>query len=119
MPDNPYRNLPAINDVLDSLSEAVAAHGREQVVAAVREELGELRQALAAGGSLDGTTDLAAVAARVNQRLAASLKPKLVRMINATGIVLHTNLGRAPIAAEAADAARAAAAGYLNLELSL
>src|SRR5262249_9557951 len=56
---------------------------------------------------------------RAGRRLRTTLRPKLVGVINATGIVLHTNLGRSPIAAEAADAARAAAAGYLNLELDL
>src|SRR5205823_13942200 len=52
-------------------------------------------------------------------RLGTTFRPKLVEVINATGIVLHTNLGRAPIAAEAARAAEQAAAGYLNLELDL
>src|SRR5206468_4025525 len=47
------------------------------------------------------------------------LRPKLRPVINATGIVLHTNLGRAPIAEEAAQAAYEAARGYLNLELNL
>jgi L-seryl-tRNA(Ser) seleniumtransferase len=47
------------------------------------------------------------------------LRPKLQTLINATGIILHTNLGRAPIAEEAAHAAYEAARGYLNLELDL
>jgi L-seryl-tRNA(Ser) seleniumtransferase len=121
MSDNPYRNLPAVNDVLaeSPLAELIDRHGRDSVVAAVRAELGELRQALARGATPDGAASAAAVARRVSDRLASTLQPKLVGVINATGIVLHTNLGRAPIAEEAARAAHEAAAGYLNLELDL
>ena len=53
------------------------------------------------------------------ERLGRDLRPRLCPVINATGIVLHTNLGRAPIAEEAAQAAGEAARGYLNLELDL
>src|SRR5207244_4056325 len=56
---------------------------------------------------------------RVAVRVTRELRPRLRGVINATGIVLHTNLGRAPIAAEAAQAAHDAALGYLNLELDL
>ena len=56
---------------------------------------------------------------RIAERLGHTFQPKLRTVINATGIVLHTNLGRAPIAEEAAQAAYAAARGYLNLELDL
>src|SRR5205807_2323289 len=52
-------------------------------------------------------------------RLGQEFRPKLRPVINATGIVLHTNLGRAPVAEEAARAAYEAARGYLNLELDL
>jgi L-seryl-tRNA(Ser) seleniumtransferase len=55
----------------------------------------------------------------VAHRLERELRAKLVSVINATGIVLHTNLGRAPLAEEAARAAGEAARGYLNLELDL
>jgi L-seryl-tRNA(Ser) seleniumtransferase len=60
-----------------------------------------------------------AIAERAAAHLALTTAPKLRSVINATGVILHTNLGRAPLAAVAADAARAAAAGYLNLELDL
>src|SRR6185312_8595948 len=68
---------------------------------------------------MNGQFDMAAIAARVVQRLAHDLRPRVRSVINATGIVLHTNLGRAPIAEEAAQAAYEAARGYLNLELDL
>ena len=67
----------------------------------------------------DGEGTLEAIAGRAVLRLARETRPKLVPVINATGIVLHTNLGRAPIAEEAANAADDAVRGYLNLEMDL
>ncbi len=121
MADNPYRKLPPVNAVLqtEELRRLLAEHAHEQVVAAVREELDALRQQLQAGEAVDGEAGADAVARRAGERLRRAVRPKLVPVINATGIVLHTNLGRAPIAREAAEAARQAAAGYLNLELDL
>ncbi len=80
----------------------VAAHPRAQVVDAVRAELDVRRTG---GAGMDG------LAAEVARRL----RPPLRRVINATGVVLHTNLGRAPLAPQAV-AAVAAAAGTSNLE---
>jgi L-seryl-tRNA(Ser) seleniumtransferase len=121
MPTNVYRNLPAVNDVLDAPAVAglIRDHGREPTIAAIRAALAELRDRLAAGESLDGEMTADAVAGRAALLLATNQAPKLRPVINATGIVLHTNLGRAPLAAAAADAARAAAAGYVNLETDL
>jgi L-seryl-tRNA(Ser) seleniumtransferase len=121
MSENPFRNLPAVNDVLaaPALVELADQHGREQIVAVIRAELGELRKRLAQGEAVDGQVSAEFVAGRVANRLGRELRAKLVPVINATGIVLHTNLGRAPIAEEAACAAQEAAHGYLNLELSL
>jgi L-seryl-tRNA(Ser) seleniumtransferase len=121
MADNPYRKLPPVNAVLqtDELQRLLAEHAHEQVVAAVRDELDALRQRVQAGESAADDTSPEAVACRAGQRLLRAVRPKLVPVINATGIVLHTNLGRAPIARFAAEAARHAAGGYLNLELDL
>jgi L-seryl-tRNA(Ser) seleniumtransferase len=121
MSDNPYRNLPAVNDVLAEapVAEWIDRHGREHVVAAIRAELGKVRQEIAQGATPDGAASPAALAQRVSVWLASTFQPKLRGVINATGIVLHTNLGRAPIALEAARAAQEAAGGYLNLELDL
>jgi L-seryl-tRNA(Ser) seleniumtransferase len=121
MSENPFRNLPSVNDVLacPALRDLEGRHAHEQLVAAVRAELDETRRRLKQGGTLDGTAAPESLAARAVARLAQTFRPKLVPVINATGIVLHTNLGRAPVAEEAARAAYEAARGYLNLELDL
>ncbi len=59
------------------------------------------------------------IIARVKAQLAAWLKPSLVPVINATGVILHTNLGRSPLSHETRQAITAAAEGYTNLEFSL
>jgi L-seryl-tRNA(Ser) seleniumtransferase len=121
MSANPYRHLPAVNDVLEAPPiQALCDHrGRELTVAAIHDELNDMRQRIRRGEALDGTAGIEAVITRVVERLGRELRPKLRPVINATGIVLHTNLGRAPIAEEAAKAAYEAARGYLNLELDL
>jgi L-seryl-tRNA(Ser) seleniumtransferase len=121
MGDNPFRNLPAVNDVLETAPVRALAgqHSHEVIVAAVRAELDELRKRLGAGEAVDGQRGAEAVAGRVAERLGRESRPKLRPVINATGIVLHTNLGRAPLAAEAARAAAEAGGGYLNLEMDL
>ena len=121
MPENPYRNLPGVGEVLaaPTASNLIREHGHESTVAVVRAILGELRDQLRAGETLDGELSSGAIADRAADLLAKKNGPRFRPVINATGIVLHTNLGRAPLAAVAADAARAAAAGYLNLELDL
>jgi L-seryl-tRNA(Ser) seleniumtransferase len=121
MPANPFRQLPSVNDVLQALSDKALAtqHVHEVVVGFIRQELLKLRQQVGQGAMIDGQASALAVAQRVAERLDHDLQPKLRTVINATGIVLHTNLGRAPLAEEAARAAYEAAHGYLNLELDL
>jgi L-seryl-tRNA(Ser) seleniumtransferase len=121
MTANPYRTLPSVNDILECapIRELGKDHAHDLIVAAIRRELEWLRQRLNEGETVDGKAEAASVAARVVQRLGRELRPRLRSVINATGIVLHTNLGRAPIAEEAAKAAYEAARGYLNLELDL
>ncbi len=106
------RELPSVEQLA---SELDGTH--EQRVAAARAVIGAARERLLAG--LEATTDMAALrataAAELELLAAASLRP----VINATGVVLHTNLGRAPLAPEAADAAAAIGASYSNLELDL
>ncbi len=117
-----YRDLPAVHVLADDarLAAARERHGRPLVVDAARLTLEDARDALRAGRE-----DAAAVAegealcAAVLRRLEAWLAPRPRPLINATGVILHTNLGRAPVSAAAAEAMRAAAAGYSDLEYDL
>jgi len=116
MPD--FRQLPAVGKVLDhpALSTVRDRYSADAITAAVRIELERVRDRLKAG---EVAIDLDAIACTVVRNLHASESPMLRAVINATGIVLHTNLGRSPMAEVAAIAAFEAARGYLNLELDL
>ncbi len=85
-------------------------------VAAARAELERARAAVRAGGPVPGPEELVAATAARAEGLAT---PRLRRVINATGVVLHTNLGRAPLAPVAVEHLAAVAAGYSNLEYDL
>jgi L-seryl-tRNA(Ser) seleniumtransferase len=121
MSANRYRHLPSVNQVLESpvVQSLLAVHAHDVVVDSVRDELLLLREQIGAGNDLDGQATLESLAGRVAERVAREQRPNLRPVINATGIVLHTNLGRAPIAEAAARAAYDAARGYLNLEIDL
>lgn len=121
MADNPLRQLPAVNDLLQSpvLAAAHEHFAHDAIVAAIRSELAVMRVQVGQHHAVDGQMEPAAIAERVAKRLECEAQAKLRPVINATGIILHTNLGRAPMAEEAAQAAFEAARGYLNLELDL
>ncbi len=116
--EDELRNLPSVDRLLQD--EAVAAlaerWGHELTVAAVRETLDATRQAIRAGAAAPAP---AALASAVSARLAACLRPTLHPVLNATGVIIHTNLGRAPLSAEARAAMDAVAGGYSNLEYDL
>jgi L-seryl-tRNA(Ser) seleniumtransferase len=103
--------LPAVGRLINepAYAQLVTAYGRERVVETIREQLAAERE-----GRANGAEREAAVSDRL-RRLAA---PRLRRVINATGVVLHTNLGRAPLSKAAIEALRVAA-GYSNLELDI
>jgi L-seryl-tRNA(Ser) seleniumtransferase len=94
------------------LPELAARLGRAVVAAAADEELADRRVAGRPGA-------LAEIAAAVARRAEALARPSLRRVINATGVVLHTNLGRAPLPEAAVSAVAAVARGYSNLEYDL
>ncbi len=108
------RHLPAVGDLADapSLADVRARYGRPAVVEAARAVIARARAGLAASESASASPE------DVCRELYASVRPRLRPVINATGVVLHTNLGRAPLASTARDAVLGAA-GYTNLELRL
>src|SRR6185312_10187028 len=109
--------LPSVSRLLGlpELEAALAEHPHAALAEAAREELDDLRARLAAKESIA----LEGIAGRVLARLTRNNGPALRGVINATGIVLHTNLGRSPLAETAAQAAYDAARSYSNLELDL
>ncbi len=117
--DGALRALPSVERLLgtEPLRSAAGAIPRPLAVDAAREAI-ERRRALLLAGEPAGTgaSELAAEAAIVAMRRA---RPSLRPVINATGIVVHTNLGRAPLAPEAVAAVAATAGGYTNLEYDL
>jgi L-seryl-tRNA(Ser) seleniumtransferase len=121
MPDNPLRQLPKVSDVLDlpAVLEARSRHPHAAVADAVRAEIDGLRSLVSNGQPLNGLADPAALTSRILSRLELAAAPQVRPVINATGIVLHTNLGRSPMHESAARAAYDSARGYLNLEMSL
>ncbi len=118
------RHIPSIEALLQrpSLVTAASSHGRERVADAARGAAGALRDGLRRSDPGLPTSDEGSVAwieARTLAALRESDVPSLRRVINATGVVLHTNLGRAPLSAEAIARVAEVAAGYSNLEYDL
>jgi len=96
-------------------------YGRTAVVEALRAEAAAMRERLAgASGPAAAPEDVLSMMERgVEARLDAGYAPSLVAVINATGVIIHTNLGRAPLARTAAARVAALASGYANLEYDL
>jgi L-seryl-tRNA(Ser) seleniumtransferase len=98
------------------LAALVERRGHDLTVDAIHQVLDASREEIR-GGAACPTVDV--LADRVEQRLEAGLRPTLRPAINATGVIIHTNLGRAPLSAEARAAMDAVALGYSNLEYDL
>ena len=111
--------LPQVQKLLElpGASNLADRYGRAAVVEAFRAVLTQARGRLRNGSRAAPSADDVLSSARA--LLAEHAAPGLRRVINATGIILHTNLGRAPMPPEAAEAAAAVARGYCNLEFDL
>jgi L-seryl-tRNA(Ser) seleniumtransferase len=112
MADHPLRGLPSVDAVLgdERAADLVARHGRPATVEAVRAALADARRR----GVAEQSDELLARAKRHLDR-PPSLRPAL----NATGVIVHTNLGRAPLPAAAIERVARVASGYSNLEYDL
>ncbi|MDO8950535.1 MAG: L-seryl-tRNA(Sec) selenium transferase [Actinomycetota bacterium] len=110
------RALPKVDLLLEreDVAALAATHSRALVTDAIRETLDALRADILAGAEPDVTED--AVVAAVALRAADKAQRSLRRVINATGIVVHTNLGRSRLAQAAVDAVAEVAGGYSTLE---
>src|SRR6059058_1546118 len=100
------RDLPSVDELVRDLDDPLAVDAARAVLDRAREEI----RAGAEPGDLT---------ARLHDELRAVREPSLRRVLNATGVIVHTNLGRAPLAAEALAQVVDAARGYSNLELDL
>lgn len=112
----PLRSLPSVDALLQASTGLIGGYGRPLVVQAVRETLEIVRENVRAGTEVPSNQAILTLA---ETRLAAWTKPTLEPLINATGVILHTNLGRAPLSKSAMEAMLAVSAGYSNLEFDL
>jgi L-seryl-tRNA(Ser) seleniumtransferase len=119
----PLRGLAAVDEVLrePAVATLLETYPRALVVDAVRAVLERLRQEILERGREAAPADLAAASLVpwVEGLLKAAVTPSLRRVINATGVVVHTNLGRSALPQEALDAVRLAASGPSDLEFDL
>lgn len=115
---SPYSHLPSTDRLLEEsgLQSAIEQFGRGTVRDAARLLLDEVRAEIAGGAGAPSRPDLVA---RLLARLQRNLSPTLRPVINATGVILHTNLGRAPLSVAAQQAMVEAAQGYTTLEYDL
>jgi L-seryl-tRNA(Ser) seleniumtransferase len=118
-----FRVIPSIERLRqrEAVRALEAKYGHAALVDALRAEADALRERLTESENTVSTSDDAAgeIERRVRGRLSRSMTPSLVTVINATGVILHTNLGRAPLSREAAVRVAEVAAAYTNLEYDL
>jgi len=105
------RDLPSVDELLRD--ERLASEPHELVVATARRVLDEVREEVKAGADPGPLVD------RIAAELAQARRPSLRRVLNATGVLVHTNLGRAPLADAALARVAEVGAGYSNLEYDL
>ena len=119
-PRDQLRSIPAVETLIRAhgVADLRKSFSHEMLVRLLRKTLADVRAEVLAGNTLPGLSEEALV-----QRVQAAARQLLsagpIPVINATGVILHTNLGRAPLPAEALSAVETAAAGYSNLEYDL
>jgi L-seryl-tRNA(Ser) seleniumtransferase len=119
--DNIFRNLPSVNQLLESpqLKKLVGTINHNVVVNGVRTFLDDIRE------QISNTTDEVVIptatdlAEKISHWLTSEEHPYLRPVVNATGVILHTGLGRAPLAKSAIHAVREISSGYASMEVDL
>ena len=117
--DAQLRCLPSVDSLLaqSPIQSLVETYSRDLVVNAIRSHIDMARRAILQSQAVDLADG--ALIAQVERHLRDQLQPSLVPVINATGVIIHTNLGRAVLSVSAQAAMVAAAGGYNNLEFDL
>jgi L-seryl-tRNA(Ser) seleniumtransferase len=112
------RQLPSVDRLLDAeaIQELIETYGRQTTVEALRETLDATREKIRDGGDVP---DIASLVTHSHARLKERLAPTLRRVINATGVIIHTNLGRAPLSNATRAAMDEVSQGYSTLEYDL
>ncbi len=120
-PPTLLRRIPQVDRLLAAaeLQPLLRSHPRRRIVGALRETLDELRRLAGAGSLTSRELEPAAIRDRLEKRLARRARPYYRRVINATGVILHTGLGRAPLAGEVAAALHEHAAHPQRVEIDL
>ncbi len=117
------RKLPAVDTLLAQMAEnpAFKEIPRTVMVGAIRQSIDELRAAIKSAGNSfpESELDPDAIGRRISDKVASAMTENLVRLVNATGVVVHTNLGRSLLAADAVRHMTEAASRYSNLEFDL
>lgn len=118
MRQSELRKLPSVDRLLqtEDIARLVEQHGRGLTLDALRAVLDDARQAVLSGQPAQGAEVLIAETGR---RLMVDARPSLYPMINATGVIIHTNLGRAPLSERARRAMAQVSVGYSNLEYDI
>jgi L-seryl-tRNA(Ser) seleniumtransferase len=118
-----FRIIPSIEQLRqrEAMRALETRYGRTALLDALRAETSDLRERLASGrlAAISVGDAVEAIERGTAERLRAAMRPSLIRTINATGVIVHTNLGRAPLAQAALDRVRDVAGGYTNLEYDL
>ena len=116
---NNLQKIPSLDTLLqhDNTQDLLAAYGHDIVLKALRATLENIRRDIKDGkGSLPDKREIIRYAAG---KIESWLKPSLIPVINVTGIILHTNMGRAPLSDETIQAIQSVSQGYSNLEYDL
>jgi L-seryl-tRNA(Ser) seleniumtransferase len=115
------RQLPSVDELLVHFSNQTGEISRSLILTAIRRALEDARHHLLSlpGDTLPASLDRVGLIAEIHQQISRSQQARLIPLINATGVIIHTNLGRSPLAAAAINQITKVAANYSNLEYTL
>jgi L-seryl-tRNA(Ser) seleniumtransferase len=118
---NVFRNIPSVSELLEApaLQNLVERVNHSTIVTGIRSLLDELRQDMSSAAAEMSIPSPSELAEQIAAKIMRDNRPKLRRAINATGILLHTGLGRAPLAEKALEAMAEVGRGYASVELDL